>query len=148
MDKMLRLQTNMSGQLDQRWRNETISNFKKIQKFSNDYESHMIFHQYDQLKAHDSKQITHANTTLDKMIIYLLNEVKNLVVGVDGDGVKEVTDARVGQDGTQHDILSQRLFTDFADVYTDINRDRKSTRLNSSHVSISYAVFCLKKKKR
>src|SRR5699024_12325519 len=27
-----------------------------------------------------------------------------------------------------------------------IVRDRKSTRLNSSHVSISYAVFCLKKK--
>src|SRR5690606_41817586 len=27
-------------------------------------------------------------------------------------------------------------------------RDRKSTRLNSSHVKISYAVFCLKKKKR
>src|SRR5699024_11867757 len=27
------------------------------------------------------------------------------------------------------------------------SRDRKSTRLNSSHVSISYAVFCLKKKK-
>src|SRR5699024_12829577 len=26
------------------------------------------------------------------------------------------------------------------------SRDRKSTRLNSSHVSISYAVFCLKKK--
>src|SRR5690606_40590046 len=28
-----------------------------------------------------------------------------------------------------------------------ITRDRKSTRLNSSHVKISYAVFCLKKKK-
>src|SRR5690606_22208179 len=27
------------------------------------------------------------------------------------------------------------------------NRDRKSTRLNSSHVKISYAVFCLKKKR-
>src|SRR5699024_11981895 len=27
-------------------------------------------------------------------------------------------------------------------------QDRKSTRLNSSHVSISYAVFCLKKKKK
>src|SRR5207249_6568895 len=27
-----------------------------------------------------------------------------------------------------------------------VRRDRKSTRLNSSHVSISYAVFCLKKK--
>src|SRR5690554_7018052 len=28
------------------------------------------------------------------------------------------------------------------------DRDRKSTRLNSSHVRISYAVFCLKKKKK
>src|SRR5690554_7759421 len=28
-----------------------------------------------------------------------------------------------------------------------MDRDRKSTRLNSSHVRISYAVFCLKKKK-
>src|SRR5690606_41693962 len=30
----------------------------------------------------------------------------------------------------------------------DIHLDRKSTRLNSSHVKISYAVFCLKKKKK
>src|SRR5690242_21317710 len=29
----------------------------------------------------------------------------------------------------------------------EYDRDRKSTRLNSSHMSISYAVFCLKKKK-
>src|SRR5947209_19008682 len=29
-----------------------------------------------------------------------------------------------------------------------IDRDRKSTRLNSSHANISYAVFCLKKKKK
>src|SRR3712207_6954251 len=31
--------------------------------------------------------------------------------------------------------------------YTTFSRDRKSTRLNSSHANISYAVFCLKKKK-
>src|SRR5207249_11035166 len=42
-----------------------------------------------------------------------------------------------------------------ADLITRVMRsasrnagDRKSTRLNSSHVSISYAVFCLKKKKK
>src|SRR6266540_5465462 len=29
-----------------------------------------------------------------------------------------------------------------------VGRDRKSTRLNSSHITISYAVFCLKKKKK
>src|SRR2546430_10124244 len=30
----------------------------------------------------------------------------------------------------------------------DVHADRKSTRLNSSHSQISYAVFCLKKKKK
>src|SRR5690348_17902496 len=34
-----------------------------------------------------------------------------------------------------------------ADGLTPQEQDRKSTRLNSSHPSISYAVFCLKKKK-
>src|SRR5689334_23773726 len=32
-------------------------------------------------------------------------------------------------------------------ILTELASDRKSTRLNSSHSSISYAVFCLKKKK-
>src|SRR3712207_8424381 len=32
-------------------------------------------------------------------------------------------------------------------ILTSTRADRKSTRLNSSHVNISYAVFCLKKKK-
>src|SRR3712207_8006813 len=38
----------------------------------------------------------------------------------------------------------------FSDLGISVNkemRDRKSTRLNSSHANISYAVFCLKKKK-
>src|SRR5690606_39867330 len=36
---------------------------------------------------------------------------------------------------------------DMASSEMQIGQDRKSTRLNSSHVKISYAVFCLKKKK-
>src|SRR3712207_7231682 len=32
--------------------------------------------------------------------------------------------------------------------YRSFGEDRKSTRLNSSHANISYAVFCLKKKKK
>src|SRR5699024_8390668 len=45
---------------------------------------------------------------------------------------------------TKQEIMAvaQSLSFDF------IGGDRKSTRLNSSHVSISYAVFCLKKKKK
>src|SRR5438874_3287304 len=38
------------------------------------------------------------------------------------------------------------VVTNVADAY--YRTDRKSTRLNSSHVEISYAVFCLKKKKK
>src|SRR5699024_11636069 len=36
----------------------------------------------------------------------------------------------------------------FAAMQHPVAEDRKSTRLNSSHVSISYAVFCLKKKNK
>src|SRR5688500_19645871 len=35
----------------------------------------------------------------------------------------------------------------FACELAEVRQDRKSTRLNSSHLVISYAVFCLKKKK-
>src|SRR2546427_3360883 len=35
-----------------------------------------------------------------------------------------------------------------SDVVSAVGQDRKSTRLNSSHSQISYAVFCLKKKNR
>src|SRR5436190_12990832 len=37
---------------------------------------------------------------------------------------------------------------DYAGLVADDPGDRKSTRLNSSHTVISYAVFCLKKKKK
>src|SRR2546430_5493082 len=37
--------------------------------------------------------------------------------------------------------------TIFSTLHKNTNKDRKSTRLNSSHSQISYAVFCLKKKK-
>src|SRR5690606_39298272 len=44
------------------------------------------------------------------------------------------------------DLLDQVALADAADA--GVAADRKSTRLNSSHVKISYAVFCLKKKSR
>src|SRR5690625_6084822 len=45
------------------------------------------------------------------------------------------------------DLEREGLLLRAADGLPAIRRDRKSTRLNSSHVAISYAVFCLKKKK-
>src|SRR3712207_8151495 len=47
-------------------------------------------------------------------------------------------DTMVFEQSTRHDLL----------IYLFHDQDRKSTRLNSSHANISYAVFCLKKKKK
>src|SRR2546427_5607240 len=56
--------------------------------------------------------------------------------------------ARAGLGG-EHRSRRRAPSTDFVDYrpYT-FQSDRKSTRLNSSHSQISYAVFCLKKKKK
>src|SRR5437762_14092339 len=55
----------------------------------------------------------------------------------------DLTSTVSGTDGTLRQTLT------FAYSIQDFTiRDRKSTRLNSSHRCISYAVFCLKKKKK
>src|SRR5439155_24073121 len=52
-----------------------------------------------------------------------------------------------GQDVKASVGIAQSLLGLLADPVEQVTQDRKSTRLNSSHVAISYAVFCLKKKK-
>src|SRR5690606_41006136 len=44
-------------------------------------------------------------------------------------------------------VADTPVFARYDSFYRLLAKDRKSTRLNSSHVKISYAVFCLKKKK-
>src|SRR5258707_9881666 len=50
-------------------------------------------------------------------------------------------------DVTRHAAIKQKAATT-ASRFRITCQDRKSTRLNSSHANISYAVFCLKKKKK
>src|SRR5256886_13141731 len=56
--------------------------------------------------------------------------------------------AQLGFKGVQIPSWDRRLFDleKAAESQTYCDEDRKSTRLNSSHSQISYAVFCLKKK--
>src|SRR3712207_7796530 len=62
-----------------------------------------------------------------------LEEGDRELEAVEGDRDRERCDARDDEVAAQRDHEG---------------RDRKSTRLNSSHANISYAVFCLKKKKQ
>src|SRR5690606_41692132 len=54
--------------------------------------------------------------------------------------------ARTGHAPGDHHHLRVQDVDDVRDAGAEELGDRKSTRLNSSHVKISYAVFCLKKK--
>src|SRR5947208_8594285 len=49
------------------------------------------------------------------------------------------------RDASEHDVAIMKVLTI---QVVSLKEDRKSTRLNSSHQIISYAVFCLKKKKK
>src|SRR5262245_63227070 len=64
----------------------------------------------------------------------------NRLLGGDGD------DRLAGRGGD--DLLDGGNGSDTAGYALATQADRKSTRLNSSHLGISYAVFCLKKKKK
>src|SRR6266542_4841186 len=73
-----------------------------------------------------------------------------LLVGAPGD---ENWDRNFGVPGVDGRICAMAVSGNELYVGGDFSRinalkDRKSTRLNSSHGSISYAVFCLKKKKK
>src|SRR5690625_5650661 len=67
----------------------------------------------------------------DETLVDLETDKVVLEVPAPADGVLESIAADEGEDVNEGQLL-----------------DRKSTRLNSSHVAISYAVFCLKKKKK
>src|SRR5690606_41912347 len=54
---------------------------------------------------------------------------------------------KIDRPGARPDWVHNQTFDLFDRLGASEEQDRKSTRLNSSHVKISYAVFCLKKKR-
>src|SRR3712207_7497784 len=65
---------------------------------------------------------------------------ENIAFGA-GPGADRAAVERAAREAQAHDFVAG-----FRDGYETVIGDRKSTRLNSSHANISYAVFCLKKK--
>src|SRR3712207_6877742 len=67
-------------------------------------------------------------------------------VGVELAGLDQVHLRRVAQADPVEDVVPVEHDQHALGLRDGVERDRKSTRLNSSHANISYAVFCLKKK--
>ncbi|PIH09059.1 hypothetical protein CTJ08_13090, partial [Staphylococcus epidermidis] len=122
---MLRLQKNRSTTLGQRYRREDIDNDRKIENTVNRLLDLNDFHKEREANAHDSKQITHKNTTVEGMLVYQMERIRNLVQGIDSTGSREVTDSRVSADGTIHGLLSERLLHDHNETKNDIKRVEK-----------------------
>ena len=131
----MRLEKNLSNQLDQSFRRQNIDNYKKIERDHNTLLDNNVAHKTTEKNAHNSNQIKHENTTVENMLIYQKERIKNLVVGVDGDGVKEVTDSRVSIDGNSHELLSERLLSDFNSVNETIDN------VNGKFVEINFDTY-------
>src|SRR5690606_36681745 len=99
-------------------------------------------------ESHNDSEIHTA--TCHKGVIYSISSNRLDRIPLDAKGEHEYVDHVAGP--VTHFFLfngeMQLLQSEFGPIRMHPFRDRKSTRLNSSHVKISYAVFCLKKKKK
>src|SRR5438552_12772364 len=91
------------------------------------------------LSLHDALPI------LSAMTQHNLKGQRALVTGATS-GIGRAVALQLGREGAE-EVVHGRDAARGADTVDEITADRKSTRLNSSHQIISYAVFCLKKKK-
>src|SRR2546430_10483829 len=79
----------------------------------------------------------------DALPIYAAYYLKKAAVPV---GTITWTTTKKREDLSLREACNKIIHARSADFHYESSRDRKSTRLNSSHSQISYAVFCLKKK--
>src|SRR5690606_39791952 len=112
------------------------------------YDAESIRLQYEKLTSsfHSHTRFFYAAKALTN--INILKYIESLGAGLDCVSINEV---RLGlRAGFTNDrILFTPNCVDLKEIEDAMElKDRKSTRLNSSHVKISYAVFCLKKKKK
>src|SRR5699024_12789122 len=106
-------------------------------------------------RSSDLQSMAHIKKTgIHKETIYTcyVTEQRKLVGTVSAKELMTSDDNMRIEELMETELIFVRTHTDqeeVAKLFTkyDLIADRKSTRLNSSHVSISYAVFCLKKTK-
>src|SRR5690554_7774996 len=107
----------------------------------------------------DDIQVVGINDLLD--VDYIAYMLKYDTIHGQFDGSVEVKDGNLVVNGKTVRVTSERNPADLkwneveaeyvvesTGLFLTKDKDRKSTRLNSSHVRISYAVFCLKKKNK
>src|SRR5690625_2211990 len=106
---------------------------------------------------YSDEELEHFRKKLVQEQINTNEEIEGLKESYEGivsneDDTKSSIDHHHGNIGTEEEIKERNLilierYNKKIELINAALEDRKSTRLNSSHVAISYAVFCLKKKR-
>ena len=106
---MERYKDNFPRKVNDQFRGNVIQNARMSQK---DRETlYKIAREYQQDKK--SSEIKHGNSTVEKELKSLRNQVKSQIIGANGNATAEVKDMRVDTKGKLHDLAQDRLNEDF-----------------------------------
>ena len=106
---MERYKDNFPRKVNDQFRGNVIQNARMSQK---DRETlYKIAREYQQDKK--SSEIKHGNSTVEKELKSLRNQVKSQIIGANGNATAEVKDMRVDTKGQLHDLAQDRLNEDF-----------------------------------
>lgn len=117
---------NLPIKLGQEFRNNTIRNFRDLLYEVNEGKRVMYRHKNEDKQAHLATQIYHDGHSVGNFIDVFRNRLKAQIIGANGDGIAELTDARVSVDGTRFDLASERLDYDFKNMADQIEENYKN----------------------
>src|SRR5437773_1284778 len=131
---------------------EIVAKHREFKQIENDLAgAHQMFLEAEDSEMKQMAQEEEKELTARKEVVE--RELKLLLLPKDPNDEKSViVEIRAGTGGDEAALFAAELFRMYS-RYAEtqgwkvevLARDRKSTRLNSSHITISYAVFCLKK---
>lgn len=101
--------TNLPVDLGQEYRRMTVSNFKWLLDKINMINEVIDDHKTTDKHAHDAKQVDYKLTTVYSELHYQRQQIINLVLGANGNGVQELRDSRTALDGTNFSLISDRI---------------------------------------
>lgn len=114
---------NLPIKLGQEFRNNTIRNFRDLLYEVNEGKRMMYRHKHEDKQAHLATQIYHDGHSVGNFIDVFRSKMKAQIIGANGDGIAELTDARVSVDGTRFDLASERLDYDFKNMVDQIEEN-------------------------
>lgn len=135
-DKLI---TSLHSVFNEDYINQHEFNYQKLNRFMQNVNLYMYTHGKTDKKAHNADQIVYQRQSIADFYKYLVSRLNNLVVGHNGDGINEVKDARVDNQGIVHPTLHERLrhenlhYTKLLDELNETTKQNHKEFLNAEY---------------